>query len=69
MCSKADTDGQLEGETICSRSWCYEHSWFLVRLIGMAVEVAAAQHEISDENLPKFVSSHKPDMNDSTVMN
>lgn len=33
----------MEGETIYSRSWCYQHSWFSVRLIGMAVEVAAAQ--------------------------
>jgi hypothetical protein len=35
----------------------------------MAVEVAAAQHAISDENLPKFVSSHKRGINDSMVMN
>ena len=43
MCSKADMDRAMEGETICSRWWCYEHSWFSVGLIGMAVEVAAAQ--------------------------
>jgi hypothetical protein len=43
VCSKADMDRAMEAETICSRSWCYEHLWFSVRLIGMAVEVAAAQ--------------------------
>jgi hypothetical protein len=43
VCSKADMDRAMEDETICSRSWCYEHSWFSVRLRGMAVEVAVAQ--------------------------
>jgi hypothetical protein len=40
--SKADLDRAMDGETICSLSWWYEHSWFSVRLVGMAVEMAAA---------------------------
>jgi hypothetical protein len=67
--SKADMEPAMERETICSRSWCYEHSWFSVRLTGMEVKDGGRSNEISDENLPKFVSSHKPDMNNSTVMN
>jgi len=46
VCSKADMDRAMEGETIRSRSRCYEHSWFSVRLIEVAVQVAALKRDM-----------------------